>query len=262
MYEVFKTESKDVYFTCALCDAIFLSETGIEKHLAEHGEENYEDVGGAENYVMSPGMHVKQSGKEETRMRRLDQSLPWWLNYTSYVCDDCYAIFSCRSELRNHVQLEHNSREDDCARENQKLEPTKQDTDKMYEGLKASVSDVSVDSKARKIPLIKSKITKRLGPTNDVLRQVQTNQSANVLDKDKTCFKCGRICDSIMHRKNHILSHYYPTFYKVLPSCKPYSCPECGQVSRDRITLTRHYAFSHRKIYELTDVTERMLLCK
>ena len=40
----------------------------------------------------------------------------------------------------------------------------------------------------------------------------------------------------------------------------PFTCPECDKEgSRDRITLTRHYAFAHNKLFEMTDVTPEML---
>jgi len=69
------------------------------------------------------------------------------------------------------------------------------------------------------------------------------------------CFKCGQICKDNSNLKNHVLSHYYQVFYDVLPDSKPFPCPECGNTSRDRITLVRHFAFTHKKLFEMTDVT-------
>ena len=41
----------------------------------------------------------------------------------------------------------------------------------------------------------------------------------------------------------------------------PFTCPECSREgSRDRITLARHYAFAHNKLFEMTDVTPEMLI--
>ena len=46
----------------------------------------------------------------------------------------------------------------------------------------------------------------------------------------------------------------------MLPGVSPFTCPECEKdASRDRITLTRHYAFAHNKLFEMTDVTPDML---
>jgi len=69
------------------------------------------------------------------------------------------------------------------------------------------------------------------------------------------CPKCGQVCKDYSNLKNHVLSHYYKMFYMVLPQCKPFPCPICGHCNRDRITMVRHYAFTHKKIFEMTDVT-------
>merc|ERR1719186_1918590 len=69
------------------------------------------------------------------------------------------------------------------------------------------------------------------------------------------CPKCGQVCKDHSNLKNHVLSHYYKMFYMVLPQCKPFPCPICGHCNRDRITMVRHYAFTHKKIFEMTDVT-------
>ena len=68
------------------------------------------------------------------------------------------------------------------------------------------------------------------------------------------CCKCGLVCKDLSHLKNHILSHFYQNFYAVLPSNKPYECPVCSKLNRDRITLTRHYAFTHNKLFEMTEM--------
>ena len=69
------------------------------------------------------------------------------------------------------------------------------------------------------------------------------------------CFKCGQVCKDNANLKNHVLSHYYQVFYDVLPDSKPYECTICDKPNRDRITLVRHFAFSHNKFFEMTDVT-------
>merc|ERR1712062_263495 len=48
-------------------------------------------------------------------------------------------------------------------------------------------------------------------------------------------------------------------FYEVLPDSKPFPCPDCDSTSRDRITLVRHYAFTHKKLFEMTDVTPDLI---
>jgi len=75
------------------------------------------------------------------------------------------------------------------------------------------------------------------------------------------CPHCGDCKDKKENFKNHFLSHYYDCFTSVLPSSPPYACPEadCKNVSRDKITLLRHYAFTHKKMFTMTDVTEDKL---
>jgi len=73
------------------------------------------------------------------------------------------------------------------------------------------------------------------------------------------CPTCGDCKDKKDNFKNHFLSHYYHVFNSVLPSSPPYTCPECKSLSRDKITLLRHYAWTHKKMYTMTDVTEDKL---
>ena len=53
--------------------------------------------------------------------------------------------------------------------------------------------------------------------------------------------------------KNHVLNHFKDQLIKHLPSCTPFLCPECQAPQRDKITCLRHYAFSHKKVYDLVD---------
>ena len=53
--------------------------------------------------------------------------------------------------------------------------------------------------------------------------------------------------------KNHYLTHYYDILDVF---SRPWVCPLCKVRKRDRHTLIRHYGFYHRKLYELTDITE------
>jgi len=69
------------------------------------------------------------------------------------------------------------------------------------------------------------------------------------------CPKCDKKLKSKTSMRKHALSHYYPVFFDVLPDSHPFDCPICGKKSRDRATLTSHYAFGHRKVFQLTDLT-------
>jgi len=92
---------------------------------------------------------------------------------------------------------------------------------------------------------------------------IQDCEEVNVKDKYKNrvliCPKCGRTFkykrSSHESLNRHILSHYYKVFFDVLPRCKPFPCPICGKFSRDRFTMVRHYAFTHKMVYKLTDLS-------
>ena len=75
----------------------------------------------------------------------------------------------------------------------------------------------------------------------------------------KPALSIKTICKNNHNLKNHVLSHYYQVFYQVLPDFKPYPCPDCDSTSRDRITLVRHYAFTHKKIFDMTEVTPDLI---
>jgi len=114
------------------------------------------------------------------------------------------------------------------------------------------------------------------------LKPIQTPKKPKVIDDDGTpkvkkntkmgsvqlhdnvtgprCFKCDQVCKDNSNYKNHILSHYYREFDKHIPQIKPFECPICSKPSRDKITLIRHYAFTHQKMFELTDITPEQLL--
>merc|ERR1712130_748127 len=74
------------------------------------------------------------------------------------------------------------------------------------------------------------------------------------------CFKCGQVCKDNSNLRNHVLSHYYRIFDPLIPQAKPFPCPECEKPSRDKITMIRHFAFTHGKLFELTEVTPAHLV--
>jgi len=57
----------------------------------------------------------------------------------------------------------------------------------------------------------------------------------------------------------HILSHFYNKFYPLIPKEKPFSCPDCGKISRDRITLIRHYCWQHDYFEKITGLSKDVI---
>ena len=64
------------------------------------------------------------------------------------------------------------------------------------------------------------------------------------------CNFCPENFDKSSNLRNHVVNHFKSELLTELPSSKPFACPCCPQLSRDKITLLRHYAFTHRKIYD------------
>ena len=79
---------------------------------------------------------------------------------------------------------------------------------------------------------MKPKPQKRLKPVKSLPLKEETNNGNCSAEGDDgghsfTCFKCGEMYKSHQQRKNHILSHYYSTFHNMLPTARPYTCPQC-----------------------------------
>jgi len=100
------------------------------------------------------------------------------------------------------------------------------------------------------------------GPTTPKLKKSTKMGSVQIHDNfsGPVCFKCSAVCKDNSNYKNHILSHYYREFDPHIPQVKPFECPICTKPSRDKITLIRHYAFTHQKMFELTDITPEQLV--
>ena len=265
MFTRLETEENDV-FSCDICDDIFVSEDSIKKHVVEvHEEKDFEGSWSDKN-VKVKGVNISEKENNETKRQEEDQ--PWWLEDIFYVCDLCYEIFSNSPGLRNHHRLKHSMRQEN-ANSTGEITGAQEEKDEVKQLVNTALLNTNSNTNTK---LLKSKITKRF----NFISKKETIQARNVQENPPTaikrdvgeektscsCFKCGLKCKSLMHRKNHILSHYYSAFYSVLPNSQPYVCPECGHTSRDRITLIRHFAFSHKKMYQFTGVTEDLLLLK
>ena len=71
----------------------------------------------------------------------------------------------------------------------------------------------------------------------------------------RRCKFCDQIEEKRGNMKNHTLNHFKEKLYSIIRPVSlvaPFPCPICedGKEHRDKITFLRHYAFSHKKIYE------------
>jgi len=72
----------------------------------------------------------------------------------------------------------------------------------------------------------------------------------------RQCLLCPMVFDKTQKFKEHVLNHYKPELNIKLPNGKPFACPDCGSYNRDKITLLRHYAFTHKHIYDVSNESE------
>lgn len=106
----------------------------------------------------------------------------------------------------------------------------------------------------------KSPVTPKIKKVaNEVRDEIEKDTDEKVVKRKRSmsgeianlaCFNCGLDSKSKSDLKNHVLSHYYGDFYAILPASKPFTCPTCSLESRDRISLVRHFAFTHKEIYK------------
>jgi len=90
---------------------------------------------------------------------------------------------------------------------------------------------------------------------SEVLKQPRLSKAHGY----KSDFKCPKCDSKFPCRKSHrchVLAHYYHVFADVFPSrTSHYSCPVCNKACRNKIDAIRHYAYGHRMIFELTELT-------
>jgi len=136
------------------------------------------------------------------------------------LCDVCNRIFLSRDALKNHAK-EH------------KKEKKKSATPSPRS--RRNVPNVATDA---------------VEETETVEKAAESLKRKRSGENNFDCYNCGKDCKNRAELKHHVLSHFYPEFYARLPSSKPFSCPVCANVSRDRISLVRHFAFVHEEIYK------------
>ena len=74
--------------------------------------------------------------------------------------------------------------------------------------------------------------------------------------QNRKCVLCPTVRNTRQKMREHVLNHYKPQLFLSLPRRKPFRCPECNSKNRDKITLLRHYAFTHKNIYKFSNDKE------
>ena len=88
--------------------------------------------------------------------------------------------------------------------------------------------------------------------------KVKVNENIGICEN---CFKCGIRVNNMGTKsfRKHMLSHYSHVFDNVITAKEPFNCPICNKAHKKRGTLVRHYAITHNKIFEMTDLTPQAL---
>ena len=74
--------------------------------------------------------------------------------------------------------------------------------------------------------------------------------------ENRQCVLCPKILDTRPRMREHVLNHYKQQLLLSLPRKHPFTCPVCNSHKRDKITLLRHYAFTHKYIHEFSNDQE------
>merc|ERR1719300_1724255 len=150
------------------------------------------------------------------------------------------------------------------ANEKSKKERNNDNTKTIKNGMKDSKEkDETEKSEVKSKPSeIKSKkcIVMKFNPEEHYSPSSKTPSTSNSSPpKEFPCHRCSTISNNYSNAKNHFLSHYYDLFKNIAPFSAPFSCPECNKEHRDKITFWRHYAFTHKKLFELSGISEEAL---
>jgi len=173
-------------------------------------------------------------------------------NMKPFPCPICEKLHKHRVTLARHYAITH-------AKIYEMTDLTPEDLPGIKIGRKLKWSLINNNCPEKKTEPIVQKVVdgdlaefeKNDKDTNE--KRIEIRKETQPLDYQ--CHKCGKVFNNKRSMCSHVVSHYYDLLFKVLPNSKPFPCPSCGKVHRDRIGLARHYAFTHRKIFEMTDTT-------
>ena len=199
---------------------------------------------------------------------------------TNYFCKICeeeerIGIVMLESEIKmiRHIQSEHPEKNlvveaagNEVKLISEKIE-TGHDVNQNYSKKTFSQDDVFYPCDSCDAIFLSLEEKKNHSLSHDAQLKVKQKKvsNINVRIQNERCksrivpeFKCS-ICSKSYHvrtiLRHHVVSHFYSKFYPHLPCSRPFKCPLCSYSTRDRISLARHYAIGHQKIYEHTQLT-------
>jgi len=190
----------------------------------------------------------------------------------THICAECGAIFITRAALRDHpcptlVATKAGDSKNGANGRRSRSSSSSSSTSSVYSVRSAKKNSaakekpkplsgksraVSSDSEREDSPVAerKKKVTVKLkgGGDKDKSSINRESSSCFLVGMVFKCNFCEETFDKASNCKNHSLNHFKDELLEDLPKSKPYICPECNSLKRDKITLMRHYACTHKKI--------------
>lgn len=190
-------------------------------------------------------------------------------------CSICKTFFLSKAALEKHQKEKHDNTDSDTYSSDdepvivdeetkKKKSPAKIRQERKSNGRSSSARSSSDEARTpeAKRPMHQKSTTAKVGPAKPKPKAKPgpkaktTTTTTTTTDTPMTqCHICDKTYKSTLHR-NHLVNHYREPLEAKLPPVKPFKCPECQNVSRDKITLLRHYAYAHKKIEEHCTVEE------
>jgi len=211
----------DNYVNKLLFDNKSMNETNVSPKSNSSFKENI-----ASNANQSNGFKVKSTSKDFKKKEENEKS---------------------EIKTKNVIERINANAKGDDSESNKIIENSKKDSKKK-------------EGKDQSDPKTKKSIVTKFNPEEHYSKTPKASSSNNSPpQKEFHCQKCSNKTNGYSNARHHFLSHYYAIFKDILPSSAPFACPECNKENRDKITLIRHYAFTHKKFFEMSDVTEETM---
>jgi len=169
------------------------------------------------------------------------------------IVSNINSVSSCKENIASNANEKSNKKE----RNNDNTKTIKngmKDSKEKDETEKSKVKSKPSEIKSKKCIVMKFNPEEHYSPTS---KTPSTSNSSP--PKEFPCHRCSTISNNYSNAKNHFLSHHYDLFKNIAPFSAPFSCPECNKEHRDKITFWRHYAFAHKKLFELSGISEEAM---
>lgn len=197
-------------------------------------------------YVTEANRHVYEDHKD------LIMSIP--AEKHNYQCEMCNSTYGSYALMKQHWRRTHPSTRRKyicCLCDNEFM-----NIRKLTLHLQDTVSDSEHSTSLEDIHL------KRLILVKNNSKEKCIDYKRGTYNKRKisnTCFKCQKYCSDHEIKKHMLGMCLFKEFNALIPTYRPLICPECktGKVWGQWISLARHFAFKHKKIYDY--VTEEQL---